>query len=317
MRSFKHHVSGKCDQTVCDTEKVRNNSSVLLFVALLPLAIMAWSYWPVMVGLFNSWQNNEDYSAGQLVPLIALFLLWRERKALRNCSLVPCWSGGLILLLLAETVRTYGLMSRAHPSIEQYAIVLIIPALVLMVAGWRVFKAVKWILLFLLLMVPLPATIHTQISGPLQTMATTGSAFLLEAFGVHVSRQGNVLMLNDSIPIAVAEACSGLRMMTAFVIVAAFMAYMVKRSRLKKTILLFSSIPVAVMCNIVRLCVTAVLFMIASTETAEKFFHDFAGLVMMPVAVLLMFSELWLLDKIIEPEPAETRPQQIKAKAII
>ena len=111
---------------------------------------------------------------------------------------------------------------------------------------------------------------------------------------------------------AVAEACSGLRMLTAFVIVAAFMAYMVKRSRLKKVILLLSSIPVAVMCNIVRLCVTAVLFMIASSELAEKFFHDFAGLVMMPVAVMLMFAELWLLDKVIEPEPAETSPKHHK-----
>ena len=36
---------------------------------------------------------------------------------------------------------------------------------------------------------------------------------------------------------------------------------------------------------------------------AEKFFHDFAGLAMMPVAVLIMFSELWIMDKLIIPEP--------------
>ena len=315
MRTLKHRISGKDALKVCDTEKTRHNSCVLLLAVMVPLAIMLWSYWPVITNLFNSWQNNEDYSAGQLVPLIALFLLWRERKLLRDCPLVPCWWAGIALLLLAEAVRTYGLMSRAHPSIEQYAIVLMIPGLILLVGGWRVFKALSWILLILFLMVPLPGRVHNLISGPLQTIATTGSVFLLEAFGVHVSQQGNVILLNEKIPMAVAEACSGLRMMTAFVIVAAFMAYMVKRSRLKKTILLLSSIPVAVMCNIIRLCVTALLFMIASTETAEKFFHDFAGLVMMPVAVLLMFAELWLLDKIIEREPAEANPQQNKEKA--
>jgi len=315
MRAFKHRVNGKHALRVCDTEKVCHNSCVLLLAVIVPLAIMVWSYLPVMVGLFNAWQNNEDYSAGQLVPLIALFLLWRERKVLKDCSLVPCWTGGLSLLLLAETVRTYGLMSHAHPSIERYALVLSITGLVLLVTGWRVLRKVSWILLFLLLMVPLPLQIHNRISGPLQTIATTGSVFLLEAFGVHVSRQGNVILLNESIPMAVAEACSGLRMLTAFVIVAAFMAYMVKRSRFKKAFLLLSSIPVAVMCNIVRLCVTAVLFMIASSELAEKFFHDFAGIVMMPVAVMLMFAELWVLDKIIEPEPAEARPQQKTKKA--
>jgi exosortase len=143
-------------------------------------------------------------------------------------------------------------------------------------------------------------------------MATTGSVFLLEAFGVRVSQQGNVMVLNDNIPMAVAEACSGLRMLTAFIIVAAFIAYMVKRSRLQKTVLLLSSIPVGVMCNILRLCVTAVLFMLASSEVAEKFFHDFAGLGMMPIAVLLMFGELWLMNKLKVPEPT---PQKEQAKA--
>ena len=115
--------------------------------------------------------------------------------------------------------------------------------------------------------------------------------------------------MNEKIPMAVAEACSGLRMLMAFIIVTAFIAYMVKRSRRQKAVLLLSSIPVAVVCNIFRLCVTAALFLIASTEVAEKFFHDFAGLAMMPVAVLIMFSELWIMDKLIIPEP---NPQQGK-----
>jgi len=68
-----------------------------------------------------------------------------------------------------------------------------------------------------------------------------------------------------------------------------------------------------VMCNILRLCVTAVLFLLASTEVAEKFFHDFAGLAMMPAAVLLLFSELWLMDKLTLPEP-DLQQQQTRAQ---
>jgi exosortase len=254
-----------------------------------------------MVGLFNSWQNNDDYSAGQLVPLIVLFLVWRKRKLLRECPIVPCWWGGIALLLFAQVARIYGLLSfRSSP--ERYALVLMVAGLVLMVAGWQVFKKVLWILLFLFLMIPLPGRVHNLVSGPLQTMATTGSVFLLEALCVNVSQQGNVILLNETIPMAVAEACSGLRMLAAFVIAAAFMAYMVKCSRLKKAVLFLSSIPIAVACNILRLSITAVLFIHISDEVAEKFFHDFAGLVMMPIAVLLMFIELWMLDKLIVPE---------------
>ena len=76
----------------------------------------------------------------------------------------------------------------------------------------------------------------------------------------------------------------------------------VKRPTWQKTVLVLSSIPVAVLCNVLRLVATAVLFLHASTETAEKFFHDFAGLVMMPAAVMLMFGQLWLLAAITKTE---------------
>ena len=157
-------------------------------------------------------------------------------------------------------------------------------------------------------MVPLPGRIHNMVSGPLQNIATTGSVFLLETFGANVNQQGNVVTLNGHTTMAVEEACSGLRMLTAFIIVAAFIAYMVKRSRFQKAVLLLSSIPVAIMCNILRLCITAVLFMLASTEIAEKFFHDFAGFAMMPIAVMLMFGELWLMNLLIVPENPTEKP---------
>jgi hypothetical protein len=47
---------------------------------------------------------------------------------------------------------------------------------------------------------------------------------------------------------------------------------------------------------------------------AQKFFHDFAGYVMMPVAVMLLFGEIWLMDKIIVPE-SESQSKQVTVKA--
>jgi exosortase/archaeosortase family protein len=114
---------------------------------------------------------------------------------------------------------------------------------------------------------------------------------------------------------AVAEACSGLRMLTAFVIVAAFIAYIIKRPRWQKAVILMSSIPVAVLCNILRLCVTAMLILLVNTEVAEKFFHDFAGLAMMPTAVLLLFGELWLMNKMILP-PTDIQQDSKRAKSV-
>jgi exosortase len=271
---------------------------------LIILLITIWSYWSTIFLLYKDWQGNDDYSAGQLVPLVAIFLVWHERKNLKKCTVKPCWIWGIVLLLTAQAGRFYGLLYMFE-SAERYSIVLAVAGLVLMITGIQVTKKVVWVLLFLLLMVPLPGRIHNIISGPLQSMATSGSVFVLEAFGVIISRQGNVVTLNRETTMAVEEACSGLRMLTAFIIVTAFIAYMIKRSKFQKAFLLFSSIPIAVVCNIIRLCITAVLFMLVSSQAAEKFFHDFAGLTMMPAAVLLIFGELWLLKilTVTEPKP--------------
>ena len=269
-------------------------------VALLVVAT-GWAYWSTAADMFKEWQQDDDYSAGQLVPLVAIFFLWVDRKHLACLPLKPCWLGGLALLVLAQAARAYGVLF-LFESAERYSLVLAVAALVLMVAGTAVFWRVKWILLFLFLMVPLPGRIHNMISGPLQGFASTGSVFVLEAFGVRVSQQGNVVTLDQRIPMGVAEACSGLRMLTAFIIVAVFVAYMVKRPRWQKAVLVISSIPVAVLCNVLRIVATAVLFLHASSEVAEKFFHDFAGLVMMPAAVMLMFGQLWIMAMLTVPE---------------
>jgi len=194
--------------------------------------------------------------------------------------------------------RIYGLLTM-RPSAERYFMVLTIAGLVIMVAGMQVFRRVVWVLAFLLLMVPPPQRIHFLISVPLQRLATNGAVFLLEAHGAPVAQQGNVVMLGENTPMAVAEACSGLRMLTAFVIVAAFVAYMVKRPRWQKAVILASSIPVAVACNIIRIFLTAMIMLYVSVELGETFFHDFAGLVMMPAAVSLIFGEIWLMDRLV------------------
>ncbi len=293
----------------CDANANQVSVMGLVVAGALLLAVTAWSYWATIVDLFKEWQRNEDYSAGQLVPLVALVFLWVERKRLAECVLKPCWWGGITLLVLAQSGRAFGLLFMFE-SAERYSLVLAIWALVLLVAGRHVLQRVVWILLFLFLMVPFPGQIHNRISGPLREMATSGSVFLLEVFFSGIRREGHIIHVGDH-TLGVLEACSGLRMLTAFIVVAAFIAYMVKRPRWQKAVVVLLSIPIAVACNVIRIFVTALLIVLVGSEVGEKFFHDFAGLVMMPAAVMLIFSELWLLEKLVEPEPD---PKDAKVK---
>jgi exosortase len=108
------------------------------------------------------------------------------------------------------------------------------------------------------------------------------------------------MLLNGDTPVAVAEACSGLRMLTAFVVVAAFMAFVLRRPAWQRIALVASSVPIAIVCNLVRLVATAELFVLVSSDIGERFFHDFAGLTMMPLAVLMLVGELWLFSVLVE-----------------
>ncbi|MEE9293585.1 MAG: exosortase/archaeosortase family protein [Phycisphaerae bacterium] len=281
---------------------------MLLALLVGLLAVLVWAYWSTLVLLHRDWGNDDNYSVGQLVPFAVLYLLWHDRERLGQCRIKACW-WGVGVILVAQAARLFGLI-QLFESAERYAFVLSIVGVVLLVAGWEVFWKSKWILLFLFLMLPLPGRIHNLISSPLQSNATNGAVFSLELLGVVVSNDGNVIVLNDTKELAVAEACSGLRMLTAFVIVAATLAYVVNRPQWQKVVLVASSIPIAIMCNVARLVATAFLFLMANNdELAERFFHDFAGLTMMPIAVAILMCELWVMARlVIQDEPQSEYP---------
>lgn len=270
------------------------------------VGILLWAFWTVIVDLWSEWQNDPDYSVGRLVPLVALYWVWEKRRALRTCRIRPCW-WALSLLLLAQATRTFGLLF-FYESVERYALVLTVAGLVMLVAGWQVFWRLRWVLAFLLLMVPLPGRVHNAVAGPLQRSAATSTAFALEVIGADVARQGNVLSLGPQTSVGVAEACSGLRMLTAFVIVASVFAFSVNRPRWQRIVLIVSSIPIAIACNVIRLVVTVLLYAATSSSVAERFFHDCAGITMMPLAVVILVGELWLMRVLVLPDAVGARP---------
>lgn len=281
--------------------------SAAVAVGLGLAGLVLWSHWPAIPALVREWRNDENYSIGMLVPVAAAYLLWQKRAALARVPVAPSW-WGVPVLLAGEGLRGFGLITM-RDSLERCALVLAICGTVLLVAGRDVFRRIFWILAFLLLMVPLPAAVHNRISGPLQGLATSGAVYVLEMAGVGVARDGHVMTLNDRVEVAVAEACSGLRMLTAFVVVAALMALTIRKPAWQKVVLLVSSVPVAIVCNLVRLVATALLLMVVGSEVAERFFHDFAGLTMMPLAIVLLLGELWLMSAlIIEESHGRTGP---------
>jgi exosortase len=184
-----------------------------------------------------------------------------------------------------------------YGSAERLSIALSIAALVLLLFGWQLFRKVSTVLLFLCLMLPWPNRVQAALALPLQHWATSSAVFCLEMIGYEVVREGNVIHIGQA-SVAVAEACNGLRMITAFFVISSLVVLLVKREWWEKLLVLASSLPIALLCNTVRLTITAIAFTMLSGEYWEKIFHDFGGYAMMPLALGMVILELWLLTKI-------------------
>jgi exosortase len=142
-------------------------------------------------------------------------------------------------------------------------------------------------------MLPLPSRLNTAMAGPLQSLATLGSVTLLEATGLPVISEGNVIIVGGE-RLEVARACNGLSMLLSFATLITAMVVLVDRPPRQRVALLLSIVPVALLCNVLRIVATAWATHLAGHAVEAA--HDWAGLAMMPMALALMWLELRILS---------------------
>lgn len=271
-----------------------NDVSIWFGPSVLLLALL-WSYRPQITDIWHIWHRSDEYSSGLLVPFLAAYVLWARRETIRNSRIQPClW--GLFAFLATQAFRYLGLFFM-YASAERLSLVLACASLVLLLFGWRVLRRVWPVLAFLLLMLPLPKSMHQQITLPLQALATSSAVFCLETMGYEVVKQGNIININGT-AVAVAEACNGLRMLTAFFVVSGLVVLLVRRPLWQKITVLVSGLPIALACNTMRLTLTAIALTRLTGEHWETLLHDFGGLAMMPLALAAVAWELWIFRKI-------------------
>jgi exosortase len=254
-----------------------------------------WSYWPGLVELWELWRQSDEYSSGLLVPFLAVYVLWSRRHDIALCPIKPSiW--GFFAFVVAQTVRFLGLFLM-YSSAERLSVILSVAALILLLFGWKFFRKISPVLLFLCLMLPLPNVVQYYVGLNLQRWATSSAVFCLEVIGYAVTQDGHTIDIGN-VSVAVLEACNGLRMITAFFVISGLVVLLVERTWWEKLVILISSLPIALLCNTVRLAITAIFFTILEGEYWEQIFHDFGGYAMMPLALAVVVGELWLLAKL-------------------
>jgi exosortase len=260
------------------------------------LAIVA-GYAGVLAHLVGRWTAEANYSHGFLVPFISGWLLWHRRELIASVKApIRGRSLGIAFLVLSVLVRMFAAYF-GFILAEPLAFILCIAGATALMGG---LPALRWAwpaIVFLVFMIPLPGAVGGRLGGPLQHLATLGSTYALQTLGIPAVASGNLICLTHG-RIGVAEACNGLGMLTTFFAVTTAAVFLLKLSAWENICVLASSVGIALLANILRIAATGVAQELIGVEFAERVFHDFAGLVMVPLALLMLGIEVLLLSKL-------------------
>ncbi len=283
---------------------------------LLVVSLLSWFYGDHLYRLFRYWQQ-PDWSHGFLLPPFCLYLIHTRRKELlAGTHHGSLW--GAALIILAVTTYTYSIYLKiGYP--QPLTILVMLAGIVLLIRGWRTLWMTIFPIGFLVLAIPPPVRLYREITQPLQQAAAFVSAHVLNAFpGVEsVERAGINLAyyMNDGVhgTFTVANACSGMRSLMAFVALGLAMAYFTPRPLWHRVALAAFVVPVALFCNILRVIITGGLQMYGHKDLATGTPHSLLGLLMFALGFVIYLAFLWVLDHLFIEE---NDPPTITAKSI-
>jgi exosortase/archaeosortase family protein len=131
--------------------------------------------------------------------------------------------------------------------------------------------------------------------------------------GFSVDVSGNRIELltraGKVIPLNVAEACSGMRMVVAFFALAAAMALISCRYWWQRIVLMLLAAPVAILLNIGRVSTLGVLSL-ENQNLAQGQAHTFIGTILLVPGLLLFMGIVWLLNRVVAPAAAGASREQ-------
>jgi exosortase len=271
----------------------------IIFGCLLFALVLAYEN---MIRFTATFWSKDEYSHGYIVPLFAAYLFWIRRRPLVVVEPLQRWIGvGVVAASLL--VRVFAAYYDMNP-VEQLSFVGALIGLCLVVGGVPMLRWAGFPLLFIVFMYPLPSVLQTTLMMVLQYWASIMSTYVLQTLGVGASRMGNVISIDTlKEDLQVAEACSGLRMLTIFGAMSVALVLIIDRPWWDKLIILISAIPIAVISNVIRIVTTALLYLVFGQDTGwlNMIIHDWAGLAMMPIGLGLLWIELAILSRLTIP----------------
>ncbi|MBN8419139.1 MAG: exosortase/archaeosortase family protein [Verrucomicrobia bacterium] len=264
----------------------------------------------ILAELLMQWKD-PTWQHGALLPFIVGFLLWRRRGQLAQ---IPASSSSWGLALIVLALFLYYAGFRANNFYCGYlAIMTLIAGASLWLDGGQRSRARLFAWLMLGFMWPLPF-LEESIGYQMRLLMVKSTGFVLNALGIDSLVSGTALQsmpdmalgrkAGDLFSVGIAAPCSGMRSLFALLVVGALFSYFRQRLMWRRVALFSLILPIAIVANMMRILVlifTAMVvgqqWAIGDAETEVSAFHEFTGIVVFLVALLLLQLASWLLDR--------------------
>lgn len=234
-------------------------------------------------GLVRTWWTDPDAGHGLLLFPVALWLAWRDGI---DAQAKPDVKWGTALLVAAIMTRALGSVA-AELFTQRFSIWMAGVGLVVFRYGWVQVRR-WWLPVVLLpLAIPLPDIVTNVLATPLQRRASLLATSLIKWRHIPVVTTGNVINIPGA-TLFVAEACSGLRSLTALLSLGVLIGGMYLRGLPSRLLLLLLTIPVAVAVNAVRIFMTAFLVYFVDPTMAQGAMHRNEGWAMFLLAFVIL-----------------------------
>jgi exosortase len=272
---------------------MKKDDSVKLIVLFSLVTIV---YFPTFMWMVERWTAADTaYSHGFLVPLISIFVIWQKRKRLRELTINPDFSGWLFFLL-GISIHMISALWQVYFS-SGFSLILVLTGLILLFLGKEYLRQLLFSILFLALMVPLPIITIANLSFQLKIFAAQIATVIMNIFGVQAIRDGSIIKTAHSY-LVVTDACSGIRSLITLIAMGILIAYFNNIAKPKKVILFFSSIPLAIIANVIRITSLSLVNEAYGAKLATGVFHNIMGI----LVFLFAFLGLSLVSRLLEQD---------------
>ncbi len=271
----------------------RPSISALLLLAII-LVVSTWPFFGAVTWLLDWWSGSPEYSHGMIIPPVSLFLLWCRREQLEKAPMAGSWAG-VGLMIAGLLLYRVGILSTLH-AVDNLGYWVVLCGVALAFMGFPAYRQAVLPLALLLLAIPLPQILMGNLSSTLQLWSSQLGVLIIQAFGISVFLQGNVIDLGRY-QLEVAQACSGLRYLFPLLTIGVLMAYMYQGKTWKRVLIALSSLPLTVLMNSIRIGSIGVMVEHLGPSVAEGFVHDFQGWAMFMLTGALMLGLLYLLHR--------------------